>query len=258
MTLTSSQETFLSHALSEFPKEACAALAQVGNSERVFLLENIHPYPNQDFLVSRDAIDAVVGDGKLLAFWHSHTNGNTGPSQVDRTVCETMGVPWEILVLPQQVWASLAPCGYRAPLKGREWAYGYLDCYSLIRDAYRQFNIHLSEYNRPELFWTDDKGKNRFCWHSPGWAWYVDNFAKEGFIEVHEPRPYDVLLMKYRCENENHIGLMLPGGYVLHHMMERQSDIELWDGWLRQCTTRILRHQQFPEEAVWAQVLQLT
>lgn len=252
---TEHQQLFLAHALEQYPNEACAVVVEhLDSSIDVIPIKNAHPTPAQDFLISKIEVADAVGEGKLLALLHSHTNGNNQPSMVDKTVCEAMGVPWGILVLPQQQWVIYSPSGYIAPLKQRDWAYGYLDCYSIIRDAYRQLNIFLNDYERPPLYLPD----GRFSWHADGWDYYSRNFKQEGFGEVNEPRPYDVALMKYQCENENHVGLFLPGGYILHHLLNCRSRTTLWDGDLRQATTRILRHKALSEEVVWGTTLTLT
>ena len=60
------------------------------------------------------------------------------PSQADRVACEATALPWFIVSFPSGHWTELRPQGYAAPLVGREWSHGVLDCYSLIRDWYAQ------------------------------------------------------------------------------------------------------------------------
>ena len=48
--------------------------------------------------------------------------------------CEASGLPWHIVGIPSEDWIRIEPTGFVAPLVGRGWSHGVLDCYSLVRD----------------------------------------------------------------------------------------------------------------------------
>jgi len=76
--------------------------------------------------------------GPILAVVHSHPDAAPLPSQADLVACERTGIPWFILGWPTEIWHFMTPKGYRAPLIGREFVHGVLDCYTLIRDWYQE------------------------------------------------------------------------------------------------------------------------
>ncbi|KAG0739940.1 hypothetical protein G6F24_017181 [Rhizopus arrhizus] len=73
-------------------------------------------------------------------------------------MCEASGLPWHIVSVGQLAGEAptchdiqtIEPCGYVAPLEGRQFAHGILDCYSLVRDFYAlELGITLSQYPGP-------------------------------------------------------------------------------------------------------------
>jgi proteasome lid subunit RPN8/RPN11 len=249
---------FIEQAITAHPEEAIAVwVRSIDGTEQLKPIESLIKNGGEDLAISTSDIAEAVGDGELLALVHSHTNGQPEASMVDKLSCERMGVPWHILCLPQQTWEVYSPSGYIPPLDGRDWSYPVMDCYALIRDAYRQLGIILKDYPRDPLYYKNEAGKQRYCWHQAGWRKFEEYFEDAGFVEVNDPRPYDLLIMQMRCVNRNHAGLLLRGGEVLHHVLGQKSRKQLWDGDLRQSTTLILRHSLLSETVALTRDLQL-
>jgi cell wall-associated NlpC family hydrolase len=126
------------------------------------------------------------------------------------------------------------PEGYTAPLLGRMWCHGVLDCYSLIRDWYRlERGIVLPDFTRSDEWWL--KNQNL----------YVDNFRAAGFTRIVDEdalQPGDVLLMQIMAPVPNHGAVYLGDGIILHHLHGRLSCREVWGGYYKKHTTHILRH----------------
>jgi proteasome lid subunit RPN8/RPN11 len=235
------QNQFLAHALSQYPRESCGVFVMANDAYEFVLLENQLQAANQDFeaLVS-DYKEAVKGK-TAVAFVHSHTNGNDQNTPHDRAQCRAMNVPWLTLILPQQKWIELHHQDVSIPILNRPWDYGLLDCYSIVKDTFGALGIPLSDYPRAPIFeWNTN----------PLWDQYSDNFEKEGFVEVFDgPQPYDLLLMKARSQRHdsagkvNHAGVMWFDGEFIHHPIGKNSIKELWDGYWRLITCKIVRHR---------------
>ena len=114
---------------------------------------------------------------------------------------------------------------------GRQYSFGTLDCYSLVRDFYSQeFNINLSSIN-----FEDD-------WWNLGLDYFGDLGTAFGFVEVEQPQKGDVVLFKVFCNVENHCGVYLKEDIFLHHAVNRISCREnLYPLWIKY-KTRFMRH----------------
>ena len=97
---------------------------------------------------------------------------------------------------------GFAPEGYRAPLLGRQFAHGVLDCYTLVRDWYaRERDIVLPDFSR------DDGGGNRQAGrpvHGPLRRSRISPLRADETLG-----PGDVVLMQVRSDRANHAGVFL-------------------------------------------------
>jgi proteasome lid subunit RPN8/RPN11 len=225
----------LAHALSESPKEACGLILIESGREKYFPCKNLAHEPLDNFIIDPSDYQLAETIGDIVAVFHSHPVTSAEPSQVDRIACEASGLPWVICSPHQDAWVEIAPCGYEQPLVGREWAWGVSDCWTLVRDWYRVNGIELRDWRRvstPEEFQK---------------APYFDNCWKEtGFMEINqseeEIKKGDALLMSILSSGLNHCAVYIGDGLVLHHVRGRLSCREMYGGWLRKCTGRVVRH----------------
>lgn len=120
-------------------------------------------------------------------------------------------------------------------LEGREFIHGTEDCYSLVRDFFRDnFGIELTNYARPDDWWA--KGLNL----------YMDHFHNEGFRLVDNPKDLqiaDVFLCAVRSPVANHAAVYVGEGHILHHFIGRRSNKELYKGIWRNTTVACIRHK---------------
>jgi cell wall-associated NlpC family hydrolase len=172
-----------------------------------------------------------------VGVFHSHPNLPAEPSQADKVACEASGLPWFILSFPSGQWHEMQPSGYIAPLVGRAWAHGVLDCYSVIRDWYRaERGIDLPNFDRFDEWWKR------------GQSLYLDNFGSAGFealgtVQSQDMEIGDVLLMQVASPVPNHAAIYLGDGLILHHLQGRLSSRDVYGGYWQKITTHILRHR---------------
>lgn len=245
------------HALVDYPREACGLLVAIGDKQRYVRCRNIAEdgcdfhLPAKDYARAEDV-------GQILAVVHSHIDRDAQPTEADLVSCEATGLPWHIVAVGQDAgesaptvrgWHSFEPTGYQAPLVGRSFHHGSLDCYGLIRDFYnRELGIELMDFERPDDWWSKPE-----CGEL-----YLENFEQAGFRQVvGEPKYGDVILMQYRSDRTNHGGVYLGDqalrsqpelhpvpGALLHHAMPRLSERVIYGGHWRDITRMIVRYQK--------------
>ncbi|WP_373947539.1 C40 family peptidase [Pandoraea sputorum] len=189
----------------------------------------------EHFVMAPEDFAAAEDLGEVVGVVHSHPDSPAAPSEADLVGCEATGLPWHILSWPTDDLRTIEPSGYIAPLIGRTFAHGVLDCWSLVRDFYaRELGIELPDFERRDDWWA--QGENL----------YMEGYPKAGFVVVNQDAPEkvgDVILMQRRAEVPNHAGVYLGGGLMLHHMHGRLSTREVYGGYWREITRCVLRHQ---------------
>lgn len=215
---------FVEQAKAECPREACG-LVIIKNGKQVYCPAKNLAKGSDNFIL--DPLDYEKADtaGEIVAVIHSHPNMSAKPSQADLVACEGSGLPWFICGIPSEQWEYIEPSGYIAPLVGRQWSHGVLDCYAIIRDWYAQEkNISLLDFERSDEWWK------------MGGNLYLDNFEKAGFkrITLEELSCGDVILMTINSTVPNHGAIYLGDNMILHHVHGRLSTRDIFGGyWLK-------------------------
>jgi len=237
---TSIRAAILSHARAEYPREACGLLvAHPGGKTAYRPCRNAAEAKSTDhFILHPEDYAAAEDSGKIVGVVHSHPDARPTPSMADRVACEATGMPWHIVSVPGEEWAQIIPEGYQAPLIGRIWCHGVLDCYGIVRDWYKwERGITLPDFAREDNWWH--KGGNL----------YLENFSKAGFVRVMDGsiQHGDVLLMQVLANVTNHAAIYLDGGLILHHLHNRLSSREVFGGYYRKHCTHVLRYSDAPK-----------
>ena len=219
------------HARASMPMESCGVII----AGAFHAVHNLAEEINYFVMDMREVVDLIARHGPLQAIVHSHAFLPAHASIADLVSCEKHGLPWLIVAMPTRQYLVIEPKGYAAPLIGRPWAWGTLDCYGLVRDAYATLGgIELKDYPRDWGWW--ERGENIIA----------DQFLDAGFVELDQDAPYqhlDVIGMQVRCQVVNHVGVWLEGDDILHHLAGRNSVREPFGGLYRKATRFHLRHK---------------
>lgn len=242
------------HAEDSYPRECCGLVVRLGSSLRYVPCTNAATTPSEHFVLPAEEFAAAEDIGEILAVVHSHPDVPATPSVADRVACASGELPWLIVAVARDdagVARSrevhvLEPDAYRAPLIGRPFAHGVLDCWALVRDYYaRELGITLPDYARRDNWWNlgDDL--------------YLQHYREAKLVPVNEQdvRTGDIIFMQVRAPVINHAGVYLadgilasePGlhpapGTILHHLYNRDSRRDVYGGYWREITRMIVRY----------------
>ena len=228
------KEAALVHAKDQDPKESCGLLLNIKGKEKYFPCRNLSMTAFQCFIIDPEDYIRADNTGDIIAVIHSHPVTPPVPSQSDKVACEQSGLVWHIVNPKTESWGYLKPTGYKAPILGREWAWGVTDCYTLVRDWYKEkLDIDLIDWQRPTTL--EDFNKEPM----------FEKCAEEtGFRELRPDEKLidgDLLFMSIFSNNLNHVAIFIDGD-VLHHLADRLSCIEPYSEWLLKCTGKRLRY----------------
>jgi proteasome lid subunit RPN8/RPN11 len=229
------QKAAVEHALAEAPREACGLVVVIKGRERYWPCQNLAPTADDFFLLDpadyADAEDA----GEVVAVFHSHPKTPATPSDADRLGCTKSGLRWYIVNPGTLAWAEIAPSDYKAPLIGRQWVWSISDCWTLVRDWYKEtWDLDLPDWERPldmDGFTTNPMFDG--CW------------KEAGFVEVplETMQVGDAILMSLDGSSGlNHVAVYVGEQQILHHIRGRLSSRDIYGGYYQKQTGRVLRH----------------
>lgn len=226
----------LVHARECAPAECCGLAVVIKGRLRYFPCKNIAGGADQFHIRPEDYADAE-DLGEIVGICHSHVYVAPQPSEADLVMCEAHGLPWLIVNFPTGNFHQFAPTGYKAPLVGRQYHHGVLDCYQIIKDYYAQeLGIEIPHFERQDQWWIN--GQNL----------YLEGFEKAGFVQMgdgdyRDIRKHDVLLIQVASPVPNHGAIYLGDGVILQHVANRLSSRDVYGGYWAKHTTHVLRHR---------------
>lgn len=233
------------HYKREYPNECCGLVVD----DAYIPLSNIADDKTEYFEIDDQEYLQCSKLGEIKAIVHSHPDGSTDATMVDRKYMAYSDVSW--IITNGEDFAVYDPDpDYKIPLLGRDYHHGELDCYTLIKDYYaRELGIKLGDYERNDRWWEDKDHPSL----------YLDNFKKEGFVVVNdEIRQHDVLLCRLgRTEHINHAAIFIGDGklqseqvpdvigdaLILHHPYGKQSIREIYGQQWQRRTALVIRHK---------------
>ena len=218
----------------ESPKETCGLVVNVKGKEVFFYCPNMSK-DEDNFILSPEHYAACEEQGQIVAIFHSHPKGSSEPSDADKISCEASKLPWYIYSPLENTWSQIRPNGYKPKLYGRPWIWGLTDCYTFIRDWYKDVkNITLKDYQRSL---TAEEFLENPLFESYAW--------RTGFRELRHnesPEKGDVYLMKLLHPKPSHVAVYVGHGNIAHHCNERLSCIEPYSEFYIKCTHKRYRY----------------
>ena len=226
------KEDALIHAKNERPKESVGLLINK-KGKKVYVPCNNESNDFDSFILNpKEYLDAEK-QGEIIGIVHSHPKTPPIASQADKVSCEQTDLPWHIVNPNTEQWGYTEPCGYKAPILGREYVWGITDCWSLVVDWYKEEKkIDLKDWQRPTKEEFEQNPMFEKCAEATGFRELEPNEKLENG---------DLLFMSILGNGLNHVAIFVDGD-VLHHLSDRLSCKEPYNEWLLKCTGKRLRY----------------
>ena len=227
-------EQVIAHANETQPNECCGLVVERNGAREYVRCTNISGDPLNQFVIDPEEYATVEDMGEIVMIAHSHNFIPPFPSEADKIGIEEFGLPWLIVNYPVGNHTITEPSGYRAPLIGRQFSKGVLDCYALVKDHYSEkLNIELPKYERPAV------------WHEIGNSYLLDNFRACGLFEevqIEDLQPNDCILMQIGSTVPSHVAVYTGDNKILHHVIGRLSGYDVYGGFWRKVSTHAFRY----------------
>jgi len=231
---TTLQTEIMAYAQACDPREMCGLIHVVKGRKRFYACANIATTPDEHFVLDPTDYAAAEDLGEIVAVVHSHPTTPPQPSVADQLSCNSTGLPWIIVNPKTEEWGQCQPAVLEPPYVGREFVFGVVDCYSLVRDWYkREWQIELHDFPRRDGFW--ERNENL----------YLDSYKTQGFRQVafEELQHGDAVLMQLGANLPNHAAIYLGDQQILHHVQGRLSSRDVYGGYYVKNTAMVLRHE---------------
>ena len=89
------------HAEQEAPRECCGLVIEENNNEKYIPLENLST-EKDEFEMDGKTFVRYLLKSKIKYVVHSHYGSNCHPSEHDKNVCKSLGVPYLIVSYPEK------------------------------------------------------------------------------------------------------------------------------------------------------------
>lgn len=235
----------IEYCKSKYPEEACGLVIIFKGKYKWIPCENVAYDKKLFFAISPLDFANAEDMGKVSCVVHSHTNGNTNFTESDMDYQSSQGIPWMLCVVngddeePEIKW--LCKPKKELPLFGREYIWHISDCFSFVRDWYKQeLGIVIPDFYRQENFW--EKGQEL----------YLDNLDSAGFVRdipFRDIRYGDVILFKLTgTAITTHAGVYVGGNRIAHHLKGRLSSYDILGQYYKDKISTIVRHRSRVDE----------
>ena len=227
-------KNFIKHqSLKDFPNESCGFIVKDKNQFICVPCKNISMHPNQTFEISSmDFLKTKLLYNKIYYIYHSHVDEDSDYfSDQDEKCAENLNIPIILYHIKKNIFKIHSVVEISNSYIGRFYEYRKYDCFTLIRDFYKnEKNIDLKVEYKEDLYELDVKAKIYNFHHLNN----LDIIDKNDQLKVDD-------ILFFNGFGTKHLGLYLGEDKILHQPMLGFSKIENYCNFYRRHTDLILR-----------------
>ena len=225
-------------------RECCGFVVSNGGEYHLFECANVSDNPTYHFLISSTDYIRATQSGKIIGIYHSHCLDEVCEfSEYDKVISENHKLYSILYCIKLDKFLIYEPNGYKNVYTGKDFIIGKQDCFSLVRDYYKDLHIQIKDYPR------DDN------WVNKTKHWYDIDFVNEGFLKVcgefdeSLAKKHDVILFRLipNVPHASHAAIYLGNNLILHHPRNGYSLIENFNESLKRRAMMVVRHKFYAE-----------
>ena len=238
------KKSIKSHALEDESKECYGIVLEKEQELKTFRCVNVSEGSDKHFSIR--PLDYVLAsdEGTVKAIYHSHNSANDQFSPNDMLNSKSHKLPFILYCSKKDSFSFFDPKKSKTFLYDRIFKIGESDCYTVIKEYYKNLGVNLSGENRL----GDD-------WHkkNPELIQELFNLNKNNpdlpIVELapsSELQKHDVIVFEFvRGKGANHVAVYLGDGNIMHHPRNKYLCIEPLNKSLTKTICKIYRHEQF-------------
>lgn len=206
-------------ALETPDEEICGFIYEKDRLLHLYPCKNIALNKHEEFEIDNQDYINAAQLGRIYAVYHSHPqNALAAFSEEDLDYSKEWCLPFYLYSVKDDKFLEYIPPTYNITLEGQEFCWGSADCYSLIRNYFRQnFQIYMNDYDRDETFESTPENI------------IMQNFAKENFHMANTTsilHKHDVLVFRSSRAYPQHFAIFMGNSKMLHHPLNALSRME--------------------------------
>lgn len=238
------KEKIKSFSLDEQPREACGFVFEKNNEIDVFPCKNFSENPNNNFSISPKDYLKAGRLGKIIAVYHSHTDGTKDFSSYDLINSLGHSLIFVLYNVTEDSFSIFDPKKEKTYICNEPFKMGVSDCYNFVVNYYNNLNITLEdpESSRKENWYevkpnlieeiVETNLNTKENWLK------VDNFS--------QAKKHDILLFKMLPGRlGNHVGIYLGDNSMIHRPRNKSVTIEKMSKKRISKIYKIYRNEQF-------------
>lgn len=230
-TLKSQIKDYSKHLI---PNEGCGLLIDVAEKYLTFFpCKNTSEEPTKHFLLDQRDYLKASKCGSVKALVHSQPHSDF--SELDKLNSAGHNIYSIVYCWLNDEFFCLDPRNLELnKYVGKEFCIGKSDCFSLIREYYKnELNIEIFDYPRKD-------------------GWYQENpkiirqqYQTQGFIaiDIADIKKNDVIMFAFTSAEPMHFALYLGGNQILHHERNLLSNIEFLSESYKKKIIMVVRHK---------------
>lgn len=210
-----------------YPREGCGVFVAIKGEREWVPCDNVSE-DEDNFIIDSKQYIAASHKGDIIGIVHSHPDGSSDPSDMDKKYCNTLGVPYYIFSYPEMDLTVVEPEREEKYLYGRNYEFAVNDCFEAARDYLATKKIFVPS----RAAFEDD-------WWDKGLDYFTEELIKEyGYIKVEgNMQENDVIIFTINASVGNHCGVYLGEDIFFHHAENRISCKEnLYPFWKKYIT----------------------